>query len=196
MRARALAVTTAPPPLHRRSPLLLHQDRCDLLHGGVVGRRDDLGRRDGGGDAHRRVGRLAGGVPHEAVADRRRGEVQAEDGRALLRRRRRRVHRRLGLGARGRRDHPIDLRRLRLVVGGVERAPFLPTPTQSLLFPGMLRCAHVPIIPSHPAQVEMVLVALFGPGLALFLLQAQFLTSDKYNKMAHGHITSKIYVSK
>ena len=45
-------------------------------------------------------------------------------------------------------------------------------------------------------EVEMVLVALFGPGLALFLLQAQFLTSDKYNKMAHGHITSKIYVSK
>ena len=42
----------------------------------------------------------------------------------------------------------------------------------------------------------MVLVALFGPGLALFLLQAQFVTSDKYNKMAHGHITSKIYVSK
>ena len=58
--------------------------------------------------------------------------------------------------------------------------------------------AHSPHhpIPSHSIQVEMVLVALFGPGLALFLLQAQFLTSDKYNKMAHGHITSKIYVSK
>ena len=54
------------------------------------------------------------------------------------------------------------------------------------------------VLTSHPIpiQVEMVLVALFGPGLALFLLQAQFLTSDKYNKMAHGHITSKIYVSK
>ena len=66
-------------------------------------------------------------------------------------------------------------------------APFLTSPT--------FRFSHVPI-PSHPVQVEMVLVALFGPGLALFLLQAQFLTSDKYNKMAHGHITSKIYVSK
>ena len=53
-------------------------------------------------------------------------------------------------------------------------------------------CSHIP----SPIQVEMVLVALFGPGLALFLLQAQFVTSDKYNKMAHGHITSKIYVSK
>ena len=59
------------------------------------------------------------------------------------------------------------------------------------------RCSHVSPYPTPiPIQVEMVLVALFGPGLALFLLQAQFLTSDKYNKMAHGHITSKIYVSK
>ena len=46
------------------------------------------------------------------------------------------------------------------------------------------------------ARLDRKFTALFGPGLALFLLQAQFVTSDKYNKMAHGHITSKIYVSK